>query len=146
MNYCPLLLLFLAISCSSDPETANEPQSLSDYQNQEEKDRWETQQKQWSANSRKINKSLKSRKFTHDHHNEGFVVATAPRYGVTDKQLDKLFKLAREGNTDAQCQLGLCYKYGIGLEIDMSKAFKWLKKAADQGHSKAKRIYLYMIK
>lgn len=58
------------------------------------------------------------------------------------------FKIAAEGEMqEAQIMLYLFYYWGgDGISIDKEKAFKWIKKAADQGDSKAQyylgRMYL----
>lgn len=40
---------------------------------------------------------------------------------------------AESGNMDAQCDLGLMYQLGWGVDVDMSAALKWYLKAAEQG-------------
>ena len=42
-------------------------------------------------------------------------------------------KAAEQGNVDAQCNLGICYDKGIGVEQDSVEAAKWFRKAAEQG-------------
>lgn len=37
-----------------------------------------------------------------------------------------------QGNTNAQCNLGLCFENGDGDIQDRSEALKWFRKAADQ--------------
>mgnify|MGYP002238846730 FL=1 len=50
----------------------------------------------------------------------------------------KLFlESADNGNADSQNNLGYMYAYGIGTDIDYSKAKKYLSLAALQGHSQA---------
>ena len=34
--------------------------------------------------------------------------------------------------------MGVCYEMGIGVKKDKQEAVKWYRKAAEQGHSKAK--------
>jgi TPR repeat protein len=63
--------------------------------------------------------------------------AIATSYFITDapEEAVKYFKLsANHGNTSAQRQLGLCYKRGIGTEIDLAESFKYLKLSADNGN------------
>ncbi len=45
------------------------------------------------------------------------------------------YKAAKQGHTDAQCRLGSCYYYGIGIPQDYQQAFYWYRKAADQGYA-----------
>ncbi len=40
---------------------------------------------------------------------------------------------AGSGDASAQCQVGFCYRFGIGVEEDEWEAVKWLGKAAMQG-------------
>ena len=56
-------------------------------------------------------------------------------------QLD-FYDLMEEDQHDPQIQyqLGLCYLYGYGIEIDENKAEYWFRLAAEQGHSEAKKI------
>jgi len=42
-------------------------------------------------------------------------------------------KAAAQGNGQAQFNLGMCYKNGIGVEKDAKEAVAWLRKAAAQG-------------
>ena len=45
--------------------------------------------------------------------------------------------LAEAGHTDAQLQLGLMYKNGIGVPQDYKEAVKWYRLAAEAGNSAA---------
>ena len=47
----------------------------------------------------------------------------------------ELVKKAEAGDSDAQVQLGNCYKNGSGIEKDYKKAAQWYAKAADLGDS-----------
>ena len=53
-------------------------------------------------------------------------------------QID-LYDLMEEDQHDPeiQYQMGLCYLYGYGTEINEQEALRWLQMAADQGHSNA---------
>ena len=46
-------------------------------------------------------------------------------------------KAAEQGYSDAQYNLGLCLKDGIGIQKDSLEAAKWFHKAAEQGHAQA---------
>ena len=48
----------------------------------------------------------------------------------------KLFRLAAEkGYARAQCNLGVCYEYGRGVEQSYEEAVKLYKLAAEQGNA-----------
>jgi len=50
----------------------------------------------------------------------------------------KAFKtLAEGGLAEAQFNLGVMYRQGLGVTADLAEARKWYRKAADQGHPKA---------
>jgi len=44
---------------------------------------------------------------------------------------------AEEGSCPSQCMLGLCYLYGIDVEINYNEAFRFLSAAAEQRSSRA---------
>ena len=46
-------------------------------------------------------------------------------------------KSAEQGYAPAQWNLGLCYKYGNGVEKDLKQAAEWYRKAAEQGDADA---------
>lgn len=48
---------------------------------------------------------------------------------------EELRARAESGDLDAQCDLGLCYGEGRGVEIDQQLAIRWYQKAADRGHA-----------
>jgi TPR repeat protein len=50
-----------------------------------------------------------------------------------------LRKSADQGNPTAQCDLGICYFKGDGVQKDRDEAVKWLRKSADQGNARAKK-------
>ena len=53
-----------------------------------------------------------------------------------------LFSLAAEkGLAEAQCQLGILFETGKGIEKDYLKAEEWYNKACNQGHSEAMYNY-----
>merc|ERR1712048_474388 len=47
------------------------------------------------------------------------------------------WELAKAGEQNAQCNIGMCYMRGLGREKDFDQARKWLGKAAKQGHQMA---------
>lgn len=44
---------------------------------------------------------------------------------------------AQNGDSDAQCQLGINYIYGFGVRQNFNKAIYWIKKSADNNNSEA---------
>src|SRR5882672_11495024 len=44
---------------------------------------------------------------------------------------------AEVGSCPSQCMLGLCYLYGIDVEVDYNEAFRFLSAAAEQRASRA---------
>ena len=59
----------------------------------------------------------------------GFVVAQ-----TYSKELEKS---AKKGDIVAQKDLGVCYFYGYGTDINYKKAYKWLLSSAEQGNADA---------
>ena len=51
--------------------------------------------------------------------------------------VDDVKAAAMKGDAAAQCQMGLFYMNGIGVDRDEDKAVEWLKKAAAQNHAQA---------
>jgi uncharacterized protein len=49
--------------------------------------------------------------------------------------------LAIAGDADAQYNLGQAYRLGRGVPVDPQMAESWFKKAADQGHERARNAY-----
>ena len=47
-------------------------------------------------------------------------------------------RAAEQGYSMAQCNLGMCYQAGNGIEKDPALAVYWYYKAADQGHEQAR--------
>ena len=50
---------------------------------------------------------------------------------------DELRKKAEAGDAVAQCDLGICYGYGYGIEQNFTEAVQWHQKAANQGMAEA---------
>ena len=46
-------------------------------------------------------------------------------------------KAAEQGYAGAQCNLGYCYEFGLGVTQDYYEAVKWYRKAAEQGNRQA---------
>ncbi len=62
----------------------------------------------------------------------GFIFYTA---GIYSEAVRWYRKAAEQGYANAQNNLGVCYKTGIGVSTDFSEAVKWYRKAAEQGNA-----------
>ena len=49
----------------------------------------------------------------------------------------------KKGDAALQYQLGCCYAYGLGVERNLSEAFSWFQKSAEQGFSNAQLMVGY---
>ena len=54
-----------------------------------------------------------------------------------DEELKKWRKLAKDGDSNAMLQIGLCYHNGNGVSQNYAEASKWFRKAADLGNAEA---------
>lgn len=62
------------------------------------------------------------------------LLAACSGAGPAQLSLEELEPLAREGNMNAQYNMGVMYQDGDGVERDLTKAREWLSAAAAQGH------------
>merc|ERR1719161_232378 len=62
--------------------------------------------------------------------------------GNVDAAVEIWQELARSGEVNAQCNIGMCYQRGVGMPQDNAEAKKWLTKAAKQGHQMAAQALL----
>jgi TPR repeat protein len=53
------------------------------------------------------------------------------------KSADKYREAAEQGDAKAQNNLGVCYRYGLGVEQDDTQAAHWIRKSAEQGYEVA---------
>ncbi len=62
-------------------------------------------------------------------------------YNVEDytQAVDWYRRAAECGDVQAQCNLGVCYKYGAGVPQDFAQAVNWFRKAAEHGDVQAQR-------
>ena len=58
-------------------------------------------------------------------------------YRVHGRPISWIKKAAEEGRANWQCNLGVCYFYGSGVEKNIHEASKWYEMAAKQGDAKA---------
>lgn len=56
---------------------------------------------------------------------------------ILAQKVARLRCLAEGGETDAQYELGLLYRDGLGVKQNVAEAFYWLGKAAFNGHAEA---------
>ena len=57
---------------------------------------------------------------------------------------DAFFKLAKGGDIESQTLLGEMYLDGIGVDVDVKKAFYWISKAANSGDVDAQYLLAFM--
>jgi TPR repeat protein len=53
-----------------------------------------------------------------------------------EQAIEWLRKAAMRGHTDAQVQLGICAKQGVGVPSDPAQALAWFRRAAEQGNAR----------
>jgi uncharacterized protein len=58
--------------------------------------------------------------------------------GLLESLLPALLQQARKGDPEAQWEVGRAYLSGVGLKHDRGQGMLWLRKAAAQGHEKAR--------
>ena len=62
---------------------------------------------------------------------------TCLKNGNNEQAVECFTKAAEQGHAEAQFQLGLCYKKGVGASQDDARAVRWFAKAAANGHAEA---------
>lgn len=67
----------------------------------------------------------------------GLLVINLQTYSQT---VAEIRNAAEKGDASAQNKLGNTYYYGEGVAQDYAQAVYWFQKAAEQGHSDAKKI------
>lgn len=81
------------------------------------------------------------------YHLDGFYGHLGYKKHNKEKAAYWFLKAAKMGNSEAQGEIGICYKYGKGVNQDFSKALYWLKEGAKKGSAKAQyqlgNIYQY---
>lgn len=70
-----------------------------------------------------------------EHYYNGKGVARNPEQGAKSLQ-----KAAEKGHIAAQCDLGVMYQKGIGVEQDYKATLKWFRVAAEQGDALAHNL------
>lgn len=63
--------------------------------------------------------------------------APAPSVSEGSDDVDKVLKAARDGDSDAQYQMGVRYRDGIGVDVSYGEAADWFDRAAQQGNVEA---------
>lgn len=134
------IFLCLFASCSSEAPEEKKTDELSPSEKAES----QNAQYERKAEQAITNNQLKSQKYS--SHNEGFIMATQPEMKVDQEKFKIVFENAVKGDPDYQYSLAMCYKYGYAVKVDTEQALFWFKKAADQGHKQAERVYNFMIK
>ena len=62
-----------------------------------------------------------------------------------DGSFDICMELAHKGNQSAEFRLAKMYRDGSGVEADEEEALKWMRSAAEHGHSGATMNLLDML-
>ena len=134
-----LILPFLLCSCSMlswfgfDEEEENKP----DY---------EKINASIQSNAQVANNSARRQQNMQVDNNPNIRLGTSKVVDIDPKKVEALKKKAMQGDAQAQYQLGLCYKYGYGMKYSRKSAEYWLKKASDQGHFQAKKVYFHLLR
>ena len=147
--------LIIFVSCTSDKPVNNDPNSgalkvkLGEDKpkpNVEKEDlpSVEEQNAAFRKGAEGLDKHINQLQAEQDSKDKLAFERTKPLVVVTKRTVDAYQKEARAGDANTQYKLGMLYKYGLGVEEDKNKALFWFKKAADQGHMKARRVYLFM--
>lgn len=63
--------------------------------------------------------------------------ANNQRDDISENSFEWHYRLAVNGDPDAQCHVGICYYNGDGVEKNIQTAIEWYRKAAEQGHADA---------
>ncbi len=71
----------------------------------------------------------------------GFVPASEPPKSANEmaEYLETYREGALAGGAEDQYNLGASYRWGVGLEKDLTLAAQWIRKAAEQGYPQAER-------
>ena len=72
-----------------------------------------------------------------DAHDDGQEAHALAQMVAPALQRRKWYRRARQGDADAQFQLGWWYEFGVGVAKDAGEAAQWYRKAAEQGHARA---------
>jgi TPR repeat protein len=65
------------------------------------------------------------------------LVVSLPMMVRADIDIAALQPKANAGDPEAQFELGVDYRWGLGGKRDEAEAVRWYRKAADQGHAQA---------
>lgn len=138
MIFRSIFFLILYSQCACTSEEAQEKEEKE--QTLEERNAaWQQKSQNWLIEKNKREKE-------NVQFNQGVVNATKPELQVDMEKFKVVQQNAVKGDPDYQYSLGMCYKYGYGVKADYNKALYWFKKAADQGHKQAERVYLFMVR
>ena len=152
MKFSIVFLSLLFCSCSSlNPFVENEKQEkIKDLQAKDEKKKDEPDYDKISEgyrqNSAQANQAIRTKQNHKIDNKPNILLGTSKKVDIDPKKVEALMKRARKGDAQSQYQLGLCYKYGYGVKYSSKSAEYWLKKAADQGHLQAKKVYFHFLR
>ena len=142
-----ILILILSSSCSSlNPFSEDEKEK----EKKEEKGEGQPDYKKISEshrqNAAQANHTIRSKQNHQIINKPNIFLGTGKVVDIDPKKVEALIRKARQGDVQSQYQLGLCYKYGYGVKYSSKSAEYWLKKAADQGHLQAKKVYFHFLR
>jgi TPR repeat protein len=132
------MLWVILFSCSCETEPEKEGLSSEKEEMRKQNQKWYQTSKNATAEIDRLNEENTSQ-------NKGVILATRPNMTVDPAKFKKVYRLAVKGDPEYQYSLGMCYKYGYGVKENKDKALFWFKKAADQGHKQADRVYKFMV-
>ncbi|MDR2870613.1 MAG: sel1 repeat family protein, partial [Deferribacteraceae bacterium] len=68
--------------------------------------------------------------YTKEEYNHGVSLYNEQNYA---EALEYWYKAAEQGNISAQCNIGVCFYEGQGVDKDLDEAIKWFQKSATNG-------------
>ena len=141
--------LFLFTGCSIFSTEDDEPQKTPEEIRQEQLEKTLTQNEDNKRYVTSLNETLKQERNSSQHSQNINITRSSSGMSIEKATLVKIIKMAQEATelhhpngklVSAQYQLGICYKYGIGIKKDMTQAHYWINEAAKNGHARAKRV------
>ena len=60
-----------------------------------------------------------------------------PQNQMESREVEALRPAAERGDAEAQASLGVIYRFGLGVRMELAHALRWFRLAANQGHAKS---------
>lgn len=147
MKFLLVLLLLVSCSCSYlNPFSEEEIQEETKEVKEEGEPDYEKLTEGLRQNAAQANQAIRTKQNHEIINKPNILLGTSKEVDIDPKKVEALVKRARKGDAQSQYQLGLCYKYGYGVKYSSKNAEYWLKKAADQGHLQAKKVYFHFLR